>query len=157
MAFTLNKVILIGNLGADPEFRVTPQGLPICRFRIATTENFKDRSGAWQKSTEWHNIVVFGQTAEVSSRFLKKGTKVCIEGRNKTRSYEVDGKRHYITEVIARSVVFLDSKPDSEVASFPAIEDDFADPTSFYINDIHNNSVGQNSDEYLPGDDDLPF
>lgn len=157
MAFTLNKVILIGNLGADPEFRVTPQGLTICRFRIATTENFKDRSGTWQKSTEWHNIVVFGPTAEVSSRFLKKGSKVCIEGRNKTRSYEVDGKRYYITEVIARSVVFLDPKAYTEAASLPAIEEDYVDPTSFYINDINDSSVGQNSNEYLPDDDDLPF
>ncbi|MGQ9819186.1 MAG: single-stranded DNA-binding protein [Candidatus Kapaibacteriales bacterium] len=157
MAFTLNKVILIGNLGADPEYRVTPQGLPICRFRIATSENYKDKSGVWQKNTEWHNIVVFGPPAEVSSRFLKKGSKVFIEGRNKTRSYEVDGRRHYITEVIARSVVFLDSRADSESASLPAIEDDFTDPTSFYINDIHDSSVGQNSADYLPEDDDLPF
>lgn len=157
MAFTLNKVILIGYLGADPEFRITPQGLSICRFRIATAENFKDRSGTWQKSTEWHNIVVFGPIAEISSRFLKKGSKVCIEGRNKTRSYEVDGKRHYITEVIARSVVFLDSKADNEEASLPTIEEDFSDPTSFYINDIQSSSFGQNSNEYLPDDDDLPF
>lgn len=157
MAFTLNKVIIIGNLGTDPEFRITPQGLQICRFRVATTENFRDKSGNWQKDTEWHNVVVFGPIAETSSKFLKKGSKVCIEGRNKTRSYEVDGKRFYITEVIARSVVFLDSRIDRESATLPPFEDNFADPTSFYINDIQDNATEQNSPNYSSEDDDLPF
>lgn len=157
MAFSFNKVIIIGNLGNVPEFRVTAQGLQICRFRVATSESYRDKSGNWKRETEWHNIVVFGPSAELSSRFLKKGSKVAIEGRIRTRSYDVDGKRFYITEVIARNVGFLDSKVDSEATSLHTFEDEFNDPTSFYINDVQDSSTGQIYQDHETEDDDLPF
>ncbi len=106
---SVNKVILIGNLGRDPEIRYLPSGQPVASFSIATTENFNDRTGARQERTEWHNIVVWGKQAELCSQYLKKGRQVYIEGRITNRQYEArdgSGKR-YRTEVVAQRVQFL--------------------------------------------------
>jgi single-strand DNA-binding protein len=106
---SVNKVILVGNLGRDPELRHLPSGQAKCSFSIATTENFTDRGGQKQERTEWHNIVTWGKTAENCGQYLKKGRQVYVEGRITTRSYEAkdgSGKR-YITEIIAQTVQFL--------------------------------------------------
>ncbi len=159
MAFSMNKVIIIGNLGADPEFRTTPQGVNICRFRVATTERFRDRNGNWQDDTEWHNVVVFGPAAENASRMLKKGSKVCIEGRNKTRQYEKNGQTHYITEVIARSIVYLDSRGERSTPEVSSAFSDFADTTSYYLSDVQDIEpiANPSSDTDSLEEDDLPF
>jgi single-strand DNA-binding protein len=97
----VNLVILLGNLGADPEVRYMPNGEATCSFRMATTEKWKDKSGEQKERTEWHRVVLFGRTAEVAGEYLKKGRSVYIEGRNQTREYEKDGVKQYIHEVVA--------------------------------------------------------
>src|ERR1700750_1664729 len=106
---SVNKVILIGNLGADPELKYTPSNRPLCNLRIATTEVFKDKSGQRQEKTEWHRVTVWGETAENCNKYLAKGRSVYIEGRLQTRSYDKDGQKHYATDVVADKVVFLGS------------------------------------------------
>jgi single-strand DNA-binding protein len=108
MAGGVNKVILVGNLGADPDMRYTPSGQGVCEFRIATTDSWTDKSGQRQERTEWHRIVVWGKRAEVCSKYLSKGRQVYIEGRIQTRTYDdKDGNKRYITEIVANDVQFL--------------------------------------------------
>jgi single-strand DNA-binding protein len=106
---SVNKVILIGNLGADPELKYTPTSRPLCNLRIATTEVYKDKSGQRQEKTEWHRVTVWGDQAENCSKYLSKGRSVYVEGRLQTRSYDKDGQKHYATDVVADRVVFLGS------------------------------------------------
>jgi len=106
---SVNKVILVGNLGADPELKYTPSSRPLCNLRIATTEVYKDKSGVKQEKTEWHRVTVWGDTAENCNKYLSKGRSVYIEGRLQTRSYDKDGQKHYATDVVADRVVFLGS------------------------------------------------
>jgi single-strand DNA-binding protein len=104
---SVNKVILIGNLGADPELKYTPSQRPLCNLRIATTEVFKDKSGQRQEKTEWHRVTVWGDQAENCNKYLSKGRSVYVEGRLQTRSYDKDGQKHYATDIVADRVVFL--------------------------------------------------
>lgn len=106
----VNKAILIGRLGKDPEVKYTPSGTAIANFTIATSENYKDKEGQKQERTEWHRIVVFGKLAEISGEYLAKGKQVYIEGRIQTRSWDdKDGNKRYMTEIVANTVQFLDS------------------------------------------------
>ncbi|ORJ57677.1 single-stranded DNA-binding protein [Geothermobacter hydrogeniphilus] len=110
---SVNKVILVGNLGKDPELRYTPTGTAVCNFSIATTERFKDRDGQQQTKTEWHNIVVWRQLAEICGKYLHKGKQVYIEGKIQTRSYEDrDGNKRYITEIVADEMRMLGGRND---------------------------------------------
>ena len=114
MARGVNKVILLGNVGRDPETRYAQNGTAVTRFSIATSEIWKDRSsGEQQERTEWHNIVCFARLAEVAGEYLKKGSKVYIEGQLRTSSWEQDGQKKYRTEVNAREFQMLDSKGHS--------------------------------------------
>ncbi|HEY0883406.1 MAG TPA: single-stranded DNA-binding protein [Archangium sp.] len=107
-----NLVILIGNLGKNPELRNTGK-TSVANFSVATSESFKDADGKPQKSTEWHNVAAFGTLADTVAKYLKKGSKVYIEGRLKTRKWEdKEGVTRYSTEVIANEVKFLDAKRD---------------------------------------------
>ena len=106
---SVNKVILVGNLGRDPEVRATPSGQSVCNFSIATSERYTDRGGQQRDQTEWHNVVAWGKTADICGQYLKKGRQVYIEGRLTTRQYEAKdgtGKR-YRTEIVAQRVQFL--------------------------------------------------
>ena len=106
---SVNKVILVGNLGRDPEVRYLPSGQTVANFTLATSDSYNDRSGARQERTDWHNIVVYGKQAELCGQYLKKGRQVYIEGRISTRQYEAkdgSGKR-YRTEIVAQRVQFL--------------------------------------------------
>ena len=108
MAGGVNKVILVGNLGADPEMRYTPAGAGVCELRLATNESWNDRNGQRQDRTEWHRIVVWGKRAEVVSKYLRKGRQVYVEGRIRTRSWDdKEGNKRYTTEIIANDVQFL--------------------------------------------------
>jgi len=108
-----NKVILAGNLGKDPELRYTPSGDAVATFSVATTERYKDRDGNKQEKTEWHNIVVWRQLAEMVAKWLKKGSKVYLEGKIQTRSYDVrDGDKKYITEIVVDHVEFMGGNPN---------------------------------------------
>jgi len=106
----INKVILVGNLGKDPELRFTPDSRPVANFPLATTERFSGRDGNRQEKTEWHNIVVWGKLAELTKQYLKKGRTVYLEGRITTRSWDDrDGNKKYRTEIVANQVEFLNS------------------------------------------------
>jgi single-strand DNA-binding protein len=108
MAGGVNKVILVGHLGADPDMRYTPSGQGVCELRLATSESWNDKNGQRQERTEWHRIVVWGKRAEVCSKYLAKGRQVFVEGRIQTRNYDdKDGNKRYITEIIANDVQFL--------------------------------------------------
>lgn len=108
---SVNKVILIGNLGADPELKYTANSRALCNLRIATTSVYKDKGGQRQENTEWHRVTAWGDVAENCSKYLSKGRSVYIEGRLQTRSYDKDGQKHYATDVVAERVVFLGSAP----------------------------------------------
>lgn len=113
MARGVNKVILIGNLGADPEVRYTPNGTAVVQINIATTERVPVGDGNWEDRTEWHRVVAFGKTAENCGNYLSKGRQVYIEGRLQTRQWEdAQGVKRYTTEVVAREVQFLGSAGD---------------------------------------------
>lgn len=109
MARGVNKVILLGNLGKDPEVKYTPSGMAIARFSLATTERAKDKEGNWQDKTEWHNLVAFGRTAEVAGEYLKKGRTVYIEGALRSSSWDdkETGQKKYKTEVIVNDLVMV--------------------------------------------------
>src|SRR5690625_1152538 len=105
---SVNKVMLIGNLGADPGLRSTSSGTPVCELRLATNESWRDKQGTMQQRTEWHRVVVWGRQAESVSKYLSKGRSVYVEGRLQTREWnDRDGQRRYTTEIIASNVVFL--------------------------------------------------
>jgi single-strand DNA-binding protein len=108
MARGINKVILVGNLGADPETRYTPSGTAITSIRIATSESWKDKtSGEQQERTEWHRVKFFGRLAEIAGEYLKKGGQVYIEGKLRTDEYEKDGVKRYSTDIIADEMQML--------------------------------------------------
>ncbi len=109
MAKSVNKVILIGNLGKDPEMKYTPGGMPVARMTLATNERFKDKEGNWQDRTEWHNLVAFQRTAEIAGEYLKKGRTVYIEGSLRTNSWDdkESGQKKYRTEIIVNDLVLL--------------------------------------------------
>jgi single-strand DNA-binding protein len=109
MSYGLNKVMLIGNLGRDPEMKYTDSGKAVVRFSIATNESYKGQDGNLVKATEWHNIVAWGKLAELFNQFLKKGKKIYVEGKIRTRSWDdKEGIKHYMTEIIADDFMFLD-------------------------------------------------
>ena len=111
MARGINKVILIGNLGRDPETRYAQSGSAVTNFSVATSESWKDRgSGEQQERTEWHNVVCFARLAEIAGEYLRKGSKVYIEGSLRTTSWEQDGQKKYRTEIMARELQMLDSR-----------------------------------------------
>ncbi len=111
MARGINKVMLIGNLGRDPETRYAQNGSAVTRFSVATSESWKDRtSGEQQERTEWHNVVCFARLAEIAGEYLRKGSKVYIEGSLRTSSWEANGEKKYRTEINARELQMLDSR-----------------------------------------------
>lgn len=111
----VNKVILVGNLGKDPETKYTPQGTAVVTFSLATSENRKDKEGNWKEHTEWHRIVVFGKMAENCGQYLKKGRQVYVEGAIQSRNYkDKEGQERSIYEIRASQIVFLaKGRPES--------------------------------------------
>ena len=106
---SINKVMLIGNLGSDPELRFTTSGVQVANFSLATTESWTDKNGERQERAEWHRIVLWRRLAEVAGQYLKKGSKIYIEGKLQTRSWEdQNGQKRYTTEVVANSMEMLD-------------------------------------------------
>jgi len=112
---SLNKAMIIGNLGRDPEMRYTQGGQAVTQFTVAVNRNYKDASGEWKEETEWFRVVAWGPLAERTAENLRKGRKVYVEGRLQTRNWEgQDGQKHYTTELIANDVKPLDSRPREE-------------------------------------------
>lgn len=119
MARGVNKVILIGNLGNDPDIRSTQSGTRVATLSIATTSSRKDRDGNWQEKTEWHRVKLFGKTAETAERFLTKGNQVYIEGRLEYGSYDKDGVKHYTTDIICDDMQMLGGRGGEGGGSYP--------------------------------------
>ncbi|WPB75561.1 single-stranded DNA-binding protein [Archangium violaceum] len=118
MAGGVNKVILIGNLGADPEVRFTPGGQAVANFRIATSDTWTDKNGQKQERTEWHRIVVWGKLAELCGEYLKKGRQCYVEGRLQTREWtDKENRKNYTTEVVANAVTFLGGRDGAGAGS----------------------------------------
>jgi len=112
---SVNKVILVGNLGKDPELRYTPSGTAVATFSLATSETYKDRDGNKQTKTEWHNIVVWRQLAEICGKYLHKGKQIYVEGKIQNRSYDDrDGNKRYISEVVVNEMQMLGSRDDNQ-------------------------------------------
>lgn len=120
---SINKVILIGNLGKDPELKHTPSGTPVAKLSLATNERYKNKAGEWQDRTEWHNVILWQRLAEIAGEHLKKGNKVYIEGRLETRSWDdkQSGQKKYMTEVVAVDLIMLgaDSVPRQTATGLP--------------------------------------
>ena len=115
MAGSINKVILVGNLGRDPEVRFAQSGNKIVNFSMATSDSWKDReTGERREKTEWHRVVLWRRLAEIAGEYLKKGSKIYIEGQLQTRKWEQDGQTRYTTEIVARDMQFLDSRGSSD-------------------------------------------
>lgn len=127
---SVNKVILLGRLGQDPELKYTPGGSPVCNFSMATTESWTDKGGQKQEKTEWHRIVVWGKLAELCNQYLGKGRQAFVEGRLQTRSWDdKDGNKRYTTEILANTVQFIggatasnNANVDSSYSQAPAQE-----------------------------------
>ena len=155
---SVNKVILMGNLGRDPEVRFMPNGDAVCNFSIATTDSWKDKAGERQEKTEWHNIVMYRRLAEIAGEYLKKGRPVYLEGRLQTRKWQTkEGQDRYTTEIIADSMQMLggrDGAPtqDSQPSSQPEAKDEFDQTPS--RNNQSESSASSSFDEF---EDDIPF
>jgi single-strand DNA-binding protein len=117
---SLNKAMIIGNLGRDPELRYTPSGQPVTQFTVAVNRNYKDAVGEWKEETEWFRVVAWGPLAERTAEYLRKGRKVYVEGRLQTRQWEgQDGAKRYTTELIAQTVTPLDPRPRDDAGEAP--------------------------------------
>lgn len=110
MAYSVNKVTLLGNVGKDPEYRVIPSGAGVCNFTMATTESFKNSNDQWEDRTEWHNVECWRGLADTVNKYVKKGHKLYIEGRLRTESYEKDGITRYRTKIVANELIMLTGK-----------------------------------------------
>lgn len=142
----VNKVILVGNLGADPEVKTLESGTKVATIRLATTERYKDRDGNSQEMTEWHNVVLWRGLADITEKYLSKGRQVYIEGRIKTRKWtDQNGADRYSTDIVAKEMTLLGGAPGAEGSrpqSAPEPSNKVSEPTQPPIGDI---------------DDDLPF
>ena len=151
----VNKVILVGNVGNDPEVRYMPNGNAVANISIATSDSWKDRNtGEQQERTEWHRVVFFNRLAEIVEQYVKKGTKLYLEGRLQTRSYEQDGVKKYSTEIVANEMQMLDSRGAAET------NQEFGDQSnapSSSPQDSAQNSDQQGSANFDNFDDDIPF
>lgn len=119
----MNKAMIIGRLGQDPEMRYTSSGDPVCNFSVATSERYKDRAGEQKEVTEWHNVTAYGKPAEIINQYAKKGSQIYVGGKLKTDKWEKDGQTHYSTKIIigfGGEFEFLGSKGDEQPASKPA-------------------------------------
>ena len=150
---SLNKVQLIGRLGADPEVKYTPSGAAVCTLSLATTTAYKEKDGKAHETTEWHRVVLWRQQAEAVGKYCHKGSRLYVEGKLATRSWDdKDGVKHYTTEVAADQVQFLDSKPKSD-----ADDDDGHDPFERPAEREAARSNGHDEKPAAAEDSDLPF
>lgn len=165
MAEGLNRVMLLGNLGADPELRVTPGGQAVLKLRLATNETYLDRNNVRQERTEWHRVTVWGRRAEALGKILAKGDLLFVEGRLQTSSYEKNGEKRYSTEVVANNIVLPGSGRGARGEGAPAREGgrgardasrDQAPPADDFDAGPSGGSAGDFGGG-APADDDIPF
>jgi single-strand DNA-binding protein len=144
MPKSVNKVILVGNIGKDPDVKYTPSGVPVAKFSLATNERFKGKSGEWQERTEWHNVIAWQRLAEIVGEYVQKGNKLYVEGRLQTSSWEdrQSGEKKYKTEIVAHDLVLLGGNNGARDANVPQ------------------RSHAEHAEEDFPGsitDEDIPF
>lgn len=140
MSRGFNRVVLIGNVGKDPEVRYTTSGVPVATFALATSEMWKDKDGLPQERTDWHNVVAWRKLAEIIQEIVKKGSRLLVEGKIQTRSYEKNGEKRYVTEIVADNVLLLDGRKNAD------------ELVQHYAENALNNGNGSH-----PPDEDLPF
>lgn len=143
---SVNKVILVGNVGRDPEVKYLEQDVPVAKFTLATSESYRAKNGERVETTEWHNIVLWRGLAKVAEQYVKKGSKLYIEGKITHRQYEQDGITKYFTEIVGNNMVMLDSKDKTNEMS-----------TSNVSNQTNSSTSNEPDIEEPEGDDDLPF
>ncbi|NKB70257.1 MAG: single-stranded DNA-binding protein [Candidatus Latescibacteria bacterium] len=162
----VNKVILVGNMGSDPEVKYTPSGVPVVNFSLATSESWTDKSGERQERTEWHRLVLWRKLAEIAGQYLKKGSKIYVEGKLQTRSWDdPNGQKRYTTEVVVNDMQMLDSRGEGAGVSMQS-----GDPGPMAMEDTGGPAMsggggggggGGGSFDSSPGgaagEDDLPF
>jgi single-strand DNA-binding protein len=155
----VNRVILIGNLGRDPEVRRLENGAVVARFSVATNESYKDKSGEWQTMTEWHEVVAWRNLGERAESQLKKGNQVYVEGKLSTRSWQdQDGNQRKTTEVVANSFRLLGARRDGTYdANFPSSDDEPAFANDYDKNDTGAKNSAAEEAPAMEADDDLPF
>ena len=153
----VNKVMLIGNLGQDPEVRHTNSGQPVANLRVATSRRVKDRDGNWNDQTEWHTVVCFARLAELAGQYLHKGSKIFVEGRLQTRSWEDrEGKKQYRTEVVCENLKFLDSRGDGAGSGGSSGSSGSSGPGGSG-GGSRNGGASSDEGQDFPTDDDIPF
>ena len=130
---SLNKAMIIGNLGRDPEVRYLPSGQAVANLNVATNDRYQGKDGEWKDRTEWHRIVFFGKQAEIAGQYLNKGSRIYVEGRIQTREWEQDGQKRYSTEIVGRNMIMLGGKGESAA------------------------DVDYSNSQAPAGDDDIPF
>ncbi len=162
MAKGINKVIIVGNLGQDPEVRHMPNGNAVANITVATSESWKDQQGQIQERTEWHRVVLYKRLAEITGQYLKKGSKVYLEGKLKTRDWQdQQGVKHYTTEIIAHEMQMLDPKTSGgwgQPSGAPAAQPQAGNPPA--QSGGYNYAAGRNQPMQEPPmdfDDDIPF
>lgn len=149
MSNGINKVILVGNLGHSPDVKQLPDGNTVANISLATSERWKDKTtGEQQERTEWHRVVFFGRLAEIVDEYVKKGSKIYVEGKLQTRSWEKDGVKRYTTEIIAREMQMLDSRGSQNEGQTTG--NDSPDHAN-----ANHRPAQQKSDDFY--DDDIPF
>ena len=142
MAKSVNKVILVGNVGQDPEVKYTASGVPVAKVSLATNERFKDRNEQWQDRTEWHSVVAWQRLAEIVGEYVRKGSKLYVEGKLQTSTWEdkQTGEKRYRTEVVAREILLLSSRENGEGGRHTTVGDESASGSAL-----------------TPADEDIPF
>ena len=155
---SLNKVQIIGHLGADPELRYTANGVAVATFSVATNESYKNDNDEWQERTEWHNIVAWRRLAEVAGEYLSKGRQVYIEGRLQTRSWEgQDGVKRYTTEIVARDLILLGGRGEMSQSKRPPHPADAYEPTgTSHADEVAEASTPSDEPPGEPGEE-IPF
>lgn len=155
---SVNKVIILGRLGADPEVRFTPSGDAVCNLSVATSENWKDKAGERQERTEWHRVVLYRRLAEVAGEYLKKGRPVYLEGRLQTNKWQTkDGQDRYTTEIIGDQMKMIGGRDDNNSQNEPSFKpqsNDNIDQTPKKNDQPSNSSSAGSIDQF---EDDIPF
>ena len=146
---SFNKIIIVGNLGRDPELRYTPQGTAVCNFSVATNEKKKDKSGEMQDMTTWFRVTLWNKQAETASKYLTKGSPIYVEGRLRVEEWsDKDGKSRYTLEVHATDMQFISAGRGDEYSNDSHTDNDFNEPKS---------APAGNMNQSVPSDDDIPF
>ncbi|MCS6809445.1 MAG: single-stranded DNA-binding protein [Bacteroidota bacterium] len=146
MSRGFNRVVLIGNVGKDPDVRYTTSGVPVATFSLATSEMWKDKDGTPQERTDWHNIVAWRKLAEIIQEIVRKGSRLLVEGKIQTRSFEKNGEKRYVTEIVADNILLLDGRK--------SLDDALEESGNGFSSAL---SPERQSFSEPPPDEDLPF